>query len=36
MNNVILQNEPLKRKTAAKIEPTHAILKDLIDEVARA
>jgi hypothetical protein len=33
MNNVILAIRAVKaRKTAEKIEPTHAILKDLIDE----
>ena len=33
MNDVILAIRAIKaRKTAEKIEPTHAILKDLIDE----
>jgi len=33
MNNVILTIRAIKaRKIAEKIEPTHAILKDLIDE----
>ena len=33
MNNVILAIRAVKaRKIAEKIEPTHAILKDLIDE----